>query len=50
MNTTTLNASTATEHQHQLITEAAAYRRNRVSTKRRHRVSAFLKDLAAASL
>ena len=47
---TTLNAAVATERQHQLITEAAEYRRARKSGKRSHRVSAFLKDLAAASL
>jgi len=46
----TLNAVVATERQHQLITEAAEYRRGRKASKRTHRVSRFLKDLAAASL
>jgi hypothetical protein len=46
----TLNAVVATEHQHQLITEAAEYRRGTKSSERSHRVSRFLKDLAAASL
>jgi hypothetical protein len=53
------NAAVATEHQQQLIADTAAFRRTRTdrtakpvrrrSTSRR-RVSAFLKDLAAASL
>jgi hypothetical protein len=48
---TNLNAAVATERQHQLITEADAYRRTHKASKRRsHRVAAFLKDLAAASL
>jgi hypothetical protein len=47
----TLNAAVATEHQHQLRTDAAEYRgRGRKAGRRTHRVSAFLKDLAAASL
>jgi hypothetical protein len=52
------NAAVATEHQHQLIADIAAFRRTRTDrtakpTRRRtssRRVSAFLKDLAAASL
>jgi hypothetical protein len=47
---TYLNATVAAEHQHQLISEAAAYRRGRKNSTRRHRVAAFLKGLAAASL
>jgi hypothetical protein len=48
---TTLNAAIATERQHQLIDQAADYRRGRKAGHRRsHRVSAFFKDLAAASL
>jgi hypothetical protein len=55
---TYLNAAVATEHQQQLIADAAAYRRSRTdrtvkATRRRprnHRVPAFLKDLAAATL
>ncbi|HEY3714428.1 MAG TPA: hypothetical protein VGL39_07875 [Jatrophihabitantaceae bacterium] len=55
---TYLNAALATEHQHQLITEAADARRSRTERKakavrtpaRSRRVSAFLKDLAAAAL
>ncbi|HEY3629568.1 MAG TPA: hypothetical protein VGL21_01670 [Jatrophihabitantaceae bacterium] len=47
---TTLNAAFASDRQHQLITAAAEYRRgSTVSHRRSHRVSAFLKDLAAAS-
>jgi hypothetical protein len=56
-----LNAEVATEHQRELHTDAAAYRRSRTERQpkahkagrrygRNHRVSAFLKDLAAASL
>ena len=48
---TTMNIAVATEHQHQLIADASSYRRGRkVSRRRTHRVTAFLKDLAAASL
>jgi hypothetical protein len=49
---TTLNAAIAGEHQHQLRSDAAAFhRRGRKTGERRNRrVSAFLKDLAAASL
>lgn len=55
---TDLNAAAATEHQHQLIVDAAEFRRSGSGPKvravrwraRRHRVSAFLKDLSAASL
>lgn len=48
---TTLNAAVASDRQHQLIDEAAAYRRARKAGRRRsHRVSAFVKDLVAASL
>ncbi|HEY7048613.1 MAG TPA: hypothetical protein VH373_15440 [Jatrophihabitantaceae bacterium] len=48
---THLNAAVVTEHQHQLRSEAASYRRSRKNSKRRsHRVTAFLKDLSAASL
>jgi len=55
---TYLNAAVATEHQHQLIDAAADVRRSRTDRKvkatraraRSHRVSAFLKDLAAAAL
>ena len=48
---THLNAAFATEHQLQLRSDAAGYRRSRKNSKRRgHRVSAFLKDLSAASL
>jgi len=55
---TNLNAALATEHHHQLITEAANARLSRSERKaeavpapaRSHRVSAFLKDLAAAAL
>ena len=46
---TTLNAAVASDRQHQLIAEAAAYRRSHTVSRRGHRVSAFLKDLAAAS-
>jgi hypothetical protein len=55
---TYLNAAVATEHQHQLIAAAAEFRRSRTDRKVKatrarthsHRVSAFLKDLAAAAL
>jgi hypothetical protein len=55
---TYLNAAVATEHQHQLIAAAADVRRSRTGRKVKatrarthsHRVSAFLKDLAAAAL
>lgn len=47
---TSLNAAVASERRHQLRSEATAYRRSPKSTKRSHRVSRFLKDLAAASL
>jgi hypothetical protein len=52
---TYLNAAVATERQQQQIADAAAYRRSRTvkAVRRRprsRRVSAFLKDLAAASL
>jgi hypothetical protein len=49
---TSLNAAIAGEHQHELRSDAAAYhRRGRKTGERRNRrVSAFLKDLAAASL
>jgi hypothetical protein len=55
---TYLNAALGTEHQQQMIADAAEFRRSRrdrtVKTVRRRvrnrRVSAFLKDLAAASL
>ncbi len=55
---TDLNAAVGTEHQQHLIADAAEFRRSRrdrkVKTVRRRarsrRVSAFLKDLAAASL
>jgi hypothetical protein len=50
MNTTSLTAAVATEHQHQLIADAAEYHRRSRKTSRSHRVSAFLKDLVAASL
>ena len=51
MNTSTLSAAVATEHHSQLIFDAAEYhRRSRKNSRRSHRVSAFLKDLAAASL
>jgi hypothetical protein len=56
-----VNAQVATEHQRELVANAAAYRRTRTDRQpkaqkaarrygRTHRVSAFLKDLAAASL
>jgi hypothetical protein len=53
-----LNAAVGTERQQQMIADAAEFRRSRrdrkVKTVRRRarsrRVSAFLKDLAAASL
>lgn len=56
-----LNAQVATEHQRELHTDASANRRSRTERQpkahkatrrygRSHRVSAFLKDLAAASL
>ncbi len=55
---TYLNTAAATEHHHELIADAAEFRRSRTVRKakaeprrgRSHRVSAFLKDLAAASL
>jgi hypothetical protein len=56
---TYLNAAVATEHQHQLVADAAAHRRSRteravktVQRRRRRswRVTALLKDLVAASL
>ena len=55
---TDLNAAVGTEHQRQMIADAAEFRRSRrdrtVKPVRRRarsrRVSAFLKDLAAASL
>ena len=54
---TYLNAAAATERHHELIVDAAQPRRSRrdrrvkaVRRTRSHRVSAFLKDLAAASL
>jgi len=55
---TYLNAAVATEHQQQLIADVTPYRRSRTDRtvkgiRRRpttRRVSAFLKDLAAASL
>jgi len=53
---TYFNAAVATERQQQLITDAAPYRRSRSKVKATrlrtssHRVSAFFKDLAAASL
>jgi len=55
---TDLNAAVGTEHQRQMIADASEFRRSRrdrkVKTVRRRahsrRVSAFLKDLAAASL
>ena len=55
---TYLNAAVGIEHQQQMIADAAEFRRSRrdrkVKTVRRRapsrRVSAFLKDLAAASL
>ena len=55
---TYLNAAVGTERQQQMIADAAEFRRGRgdrkVKTVRRRvrsrRVSAFLKDLAAASL
>jgi hypothetical protein len=55
---TYLNAAVGTEHQRQMIADAGEFRRSRrdrtVKTVRRRarsrRVSAFLKDLAAASL
>ena len=46
---TTLNAAVASDRQHQLISQAAAYRRSHQSSRRSHRVSRFLKDLTAAS-
>jgi len=52
---TTMNTAVAAEHQHQhqhqLIADASSHRRSRKGSHRRtHRVAAFLKDLAAASL
>jgi hypothetical protein len=55
---TYLNAAAATERQHELIADAAESRHHRTTPKvkavrgrvRSRRVSAFLKDLAAASL
>jgi hypothetical protein len=47
---TTLNAAVASERQHKLIDEAAAYRRSHKAGHRRsHRVASFLKDLTSAS-
>lgn len=51
---TTLNAAVASERQHKLIDEAAAYRRShkashRRSHRRSHRVASFLKDLTSVS-
>lgn len=56
-----LSADVATDHRRELLADAAAYRRTRTDrhpkapkAERRHgrnrRVSAFLKDLAAAAL
>ena len=56
-----LNAEVATEHQRELVADGTTYRRTRTVREpkapkagrryhRNHRVSAFLKDLAAASL
>jgi hypothetical protein len=53
---TYLNAAVAAEHQQQLIADAAAYRRSRTERavktvqrrRRSRRITAFLKDLAAA--
>ena len=53
-----LNAAAATERNHEQIVDAAEFRRSRTTREvkavrpraRNHRVSAFLKDLAAASL
>jgi len=54
---TTMNTAVAAEHQHQhqhqhqLIADASSHRRSRKGSHRRtHRVTAFLKDLVAASL
>jgi hypothetical protein len=55
---TYLNVAIATEHQQQLSADAAEFRRSRTDRNvkairrraRSHRVSALLKDLAAASL
>ena len=48
---TTMNTAVATEHQHQLLADARSHRRSHKGSHRRtHRVTAFLKDLAAASL
>ncbi len=58
---TYLNAEAATEHRHELLSDAVSYRRTRSDRqpkapkaarryRRSHRVSAFLKDLAAATL
>jgi hypothetical protein len=55
---TYLNAAVGTAHQRQMIADAAEFRRSRRDRKtetvrrrvRSRRVSAFLKDLAAASL
>lgn len=58
---TYLNAEVASEHRRELVANGTAYRRARTvrqpkapKTERRyhrsHRVSAFLKDLAAAAL
>jgi hypothetical protein len=49
---TNLTAAVAAEHQRQLRSDAAAFhRRDRKTGERRNRrISAFLKDLAAASL
>jgi len=48
---TTMNTAVATEHQHQLLADASSHRRSHKGSHRRtHRVTAFLKDLAAASL
>ncbi len=51
---TNLTTTIATERNQRLADQATEYRRDntnrRQSTHRRHRVAAFLKDLAAASL
>lgn len=58
---TYLNAEVASEHRRELVADGTAYRRTRTARQpkapkaerrhhRNHRVSAFLKDLAAASL
>jgi hypothetical protein len=51
---TNLSSTIATERHQRLVDEASAYRRGNPrgqhNAHRRHRVAAFLKDLAAASL